>query len=154
MSEGGRERGGREEGRCILHVCTYTCTCYYLSLCSFHSEFDPWDVSKQGLADLLQTEGHSSTTANQHSTGFGMTRNGLGGMETEGKGSATTKGAASSSTASNSWREELRALFPNVNISFGGERLRVWVHGLCSLYTCTVVTVCCIIICMSMYVCV
>ena len=66
---------------------------------SNHSGFDPWDVSKQGLADLLETEAGMKHTATSPLS------NGL-----------TTP---LDSIQSPSVEDEFRSLFPNVNISFG-----------------------------------
>lgn len=55
------------------------------------------------------------------------------GREREGfTSAAATTGAGTAGSVSESWQEELRSLFPNVNISFGsgGEGVKLVVGGL------------------------
>ena len=74
--------------------------------------FDPWDVSARGLADLLETEQNPS-----HSHGM------VNGEERGKEGGVTSNPASlptMDATTNLSWQDELKTVFPNVNISFGG----------------------------------
>lgn len=66
-------------------------------------------MSARGLADLLETE--QQPTHSQSVVGGG--RSGTGG--------SSTIPATLDTTTNLSWQDELKTVFPNVNISFGGE---------------------------------
>ena len=70
--------------------------------------FDPWDVSKRGLADLLEMEQKPATVAMV---------NGVGGDKSK---AIPTSTVSLETTSDLSWQDELKTIFPNVNISFGG----------------------------------
>ena len=83
-------------------------------MCGLIAGFDPWDVSQQGLADLMKSERdkqqyHSSLPNQPSSTTAtsGTLSNGIGNGNL---GSKCTP-----------LQEEFKALFPNVNISFEGK---------------------------------
>lgn len=97
---------------------------HYLYSDYFTSGFDPWDVSQQGLADLLETEAEE-----QRRPPSKPLTNGVG----EHSFSALPNRTASKSH--DPWQDEFRALFPDVNVSFGGE-IRVYtvystIHSQC-----------------------
>ena len=78
--------------------------------------FDPWDVSARGLADLLETEQNPSQS-------HGMVNGEERGRAVRREGGATTTPASlptMDTTTNLSWQDELKTVFPNVNISFGG----------------------------------
>ena len=80
--------------------------------------FDPWDVSTRGLAALLETEQkpphpHPSSSSSSSSSAV----NGVG--QQRGRGGLSSAVTLDSST-NLSWQDELKSVFPNVNISFGG----------------------------------
>ena len=74
--------------------------------------FDPWDVSQQGLADLLDQEEEATPPHYRGVTGHSH----------KPRPFPASAGLISehASSESRSWKAEFRALFPNVNISFGG----------------------------------
>lgn len=81
---------------------------------SFNTGFDPWDVSQQGLADLMKSERakqqYHSSLPNQPSSNTalpGALSNGIGNGNPGSKSSLL--------------QEEFKALFPNVNVSFEGK---------------------------------
>ena len=90
--------------------------------------FDPWDVSNKGLADLLETEEKDNPAvipAHQPTPPYpsAATNGGTGdGREEPLQPQVDPK---SSSSPPTSWEEELRMLFPGVNISVGGTSLSV-----------------------------
>ncbi len=75
--------------------------------------FDPWDVSQQGLADLLETEAEEQRRPLTNGT-----------ATTEKSFSALPNRTANKSH--DPWQDEFRAIFPDVNISFGG---KIFVKG-------------------------
>ena len=95
----------------------------------YSSGFDPWDESARGLAALLETEqqpSHSRLTAS--STVNGPDRRGGGMIDTLASSTGTFD-----STTNLSWQDELKTVFPNVNISFGGR-----LNQFSTLYTASV----------------
>ena len=84
--------------------------------------FDPWDVSKQGLADLLETEGIGREEGCPDTVNGGTEEKA---EEEEREGEVVQTVPLDSS----SWQDELRALFPTVNISFGGKYRNINVLG-------------------------
>eukprot|EP00731_Ephydatia_muelleri_P025412 Em0017g495a len=98
--------------------------------------FDPWDVSNKGLADLLEAEASNRNPvadidekqrlASVSYVTHGPTANGTHGpshrVNSRGHCCHLTEKekGCEHAPASVSWQEEFRALFPNVNISFGG----------------------------------
>ena len=84
-----------------------------MKFCYSLTGFDPWDVSARGLADLLETEQNPS-----HSHGM------VNGEERAKEGGVSSTPASSlptmDTTTNLSWQDELKTVFPNVNISFGG----------------------------------
>ena len=131
--------------------------------------FDPWDVSQQGLADLLETEAEQQQQKQQNKPhplggatlgghhhlgnrkgrlnglndsfmGHGMYKNWDGFSSppvtstapvptTMSSGLMGVCGGFSNAGGNESLQDEFRALFPNVNISFGGN----WVHLIINL---------------------
>lgn len=87
------------------------CTCSSFVVC--FTGFDPWDVSARGLADLLETE-HQPTAS---------LAGGGGGSGTVGGATGTIPAPTVTldATTNLSWQDELKTVFPNVNISFGGD---------------------------------
>ncbi len=129
---------------------------FFITLALYPSGFDPWDVSQQGLADLMEEQNQSKLHPQPHPlrpahnypadhTHNKRLTNGLTsafmGQEAEkmykhwhgvpqsttgvnadvssrGMGGAVIGGGGAE--PDDSLQDEFRALFPNVNISFGG----------------------------------
>ena len=79
------------------------------------SGFDPWDVSTRGLAALLETE--QKPPRSQPSPSPSPVVNGV---ELGGGRSGLSSAVTLDSSTNLSWQDELKTVFPNVNISFGG----------------------------------
>ena len=71
--------------------------------CNLTTGFDPWVVSKKGLADLLGKEDTHFPAAYPQASNGGI-------REEKGNGREDSP---------EPWQDELRSLFPSVNISFG-----------------------------------
>ena len=77
-------------------------------------------MSKQGLADLLLTEGGRERSGGESDRAV---QNGV--AEEGGR-----MGEGPLAVAEDSWQDELRSLFPNANISFGGGGTHTHTHWL------------------------
>ena len=114
--------------------CTYMRKVHVVSVIVFlcFIGFDPWDVSQQGLADLLETEAEEQrkpfTARSRSHTTKPKIHSGLtNGVSDHGQTFLSSTGMPNSSLGvsckggvSDPWKDELRTLFPDVNISFGG----------------------------------
>ncbi|KAL5491926.1 hypothetical protein EMCRGX_G017301 [Ephydatia muelleri] len=129
-----------EGGPSPVNVCCNTGVCWnwtiWLPWC-----FDPWDVSNKGLADLLEAEASNrhpvvdvdekQRLASVSYVTHGLTANGSHGPTANGNSKehcrlselVAKEKSCDPSLSLSSWQEEFRALFPNVNISFGGSSM-------------------------------
>ena len=80
-----------------------------------HAGFDPWDVSQQGLADLLKSEQHQNNQQQQYNP-LSQSSIGLGSAD-----GSLSNGVSNGEKKSTLLQEEFKALFPNVNVSFEGK---------------------------------
>ncbi len=91
----------------IVHHCTMLIAIHDY----FTSGFDPWDVSQQGLADLLETEAEEQRRPPSKPLTNGVREHSFSALPNR----TASKGHH------DPWQDEFRALFPDVNVSFGGK---------------------------------
>ena len=85
--------------------------------------FDPWDVSQQGLADLLETEAEEQKRPQKSISKPTPLTNGVGehGQSAFMASSALPSRSSGVSKGRDPWQDEFKALFPDVNVSFGSK---------------------------------